>query len=196
VRPNRPADAKEDVDVADPTQDDGSDVVDERTQRLVAGLARVRAERAGFDHRVLAVAAGVLVPVGLVLVLVGWRGASRTPNVYEQIPYLISGAELGQTLAVVGALCWFGYLLTTLVREHRDQTASVLDALDRVATAIERLAPAAAAEGRQRLVATARGRLAHLPTCSMVAGREGLRTVTPADGLAPCQVCLPNGGES
>ena len=182
--------------MVDPTHDDGPvDVVDERAERLVAGLARVRAERSGFDHRALAVAAGVLVPVGIVLVLVGWRGASRTPNVYEQIPYLISGAELGQTLAVVGALCYFGYLLTALVREHRAQTASVLEALDRVARAIERLAPTAAPGDPPRLVATTRGRLAHLPTCSMVVERTGLRTVTPDDGLARCQVCLPDGAD-
>jgi len=175
--------------VVDATRDD-----DDRTRRLAAGLERVRAEQRGFDHRILALAAGVLVPVGIILVLVGWHGASRTPNVYEQIPYLISGAELGQTLAVVGALFYFGYLLTALVREHRAQTAAVLDALGRVATAVERLGSSpAAADGEPPLVATARGRLAHLRTCSMVAGRSGLRTVTSADGLDRCRLCLPEG---
>ena len=178
--------------------DQGEEPLDDddgRTQRLAAGLARVRAERSGgFDHRVLAVAAGVLVPVGIVLVLVGWRGAARTPNVYEQIPYLISGAELGQTLAVVGALCYFAYWLTALVHEQREHSAALLEALDRVAAAVDRLAPAdARAEGDEELVATARGRLAHRPTCSMVVGRTGLRRVTAADGLTRCQVCLPDG---
>ena len=166
---------------------------DPRTQRLVAGLARVRAERAArVDHRALAVAAGILVPVGIVLVLIGWRGASRTPNVYEQIPYLISGAELGQTLAIVGALCYFAYWITALVLEHRAQSASLLEALDRVADALDRLAaPPGGTSADPALVATPRGRLAHLPTCTLVAGRPGLRTVAAADALARCRICLP-----
>jgi hypothetical protein len=171
--------------------DDGVALDDERRARLAAGLARVRSERTtSLDHRTLAVAAGVLVPLGIGLVLIGWRGASRSPNVYEQIPYLISGAELGQTLAIVGAIAYFGYWLSRLVHDHRAQTAAVLDALDRVVDAIDRLAPPEAGVAiEERLVATPRGRLVHRPDCPAVAGRTGLRTVTVADGLDGCTVC-------
>jgi multisubunit Na+/H+ antiporter MnhG subunit len=108
-----------------------------RLTRLAAGL---RAGRTGrprwFDQRMLAILAGVLVPLGVILVLIGWHGASRTPNLHEQIPYLISGAELGQTLAIVGALCYFAHWITALLRESRDQSAAIVAAIAHLEQAI------------------------------------------------------------
>jgi hypothetical protein len=36
--------------------------------------------------------------------------------------------------------------------------------------------------------------MAHRPDCVVVAGASGLRTVTEADGLDPCQLCRPYEG--
>jgi hypothetical protein len=175
-----------------------SDAAAARVERLAGALDEAGVGRRGWmDGRRLAVLGGALVPVGIGLVLLGWHGASRTSNVYEQVPYLISGAQLGQTLAVVGALCFFAHWLTVLVREHRQQTREVVGALERLEAAITaaldgsgRVATGAPAAGApERLVATARGTLAHRPGCSVVAGRTGLREVALADGLARCQLC-------
>jgi hypothetical protein len=163
---------------------------DERAERLERGLRRAR-RTAWIDGRGLAVLAGALVPLGILLVLIGWRGASRTPNLYDQIPYLISGAELGQTLAIVGALCYFAHWLTMLLREQRSQGRAIVDAIERLEAAL--LASQGTASSAPSLVATARGSLAHRPDCSAVVGRAGLRSVSAADGLARCQLCLPEG---
>lgn len=180
----------------DPTGPAGPD--DPRLERLVAGLHQVEAERSrGSAERVLVLLAGALVPIGVLLVLVGWHGASRTPNVYEQIPYVISGAELGQTLAIVGALLYFAHWVAALVREQRRQGSAVVAAIAHLEGAVvEALGGAGAApmSGAGRLVATARGSLAHRADCSAVAGRGGLRTLgRGAEGLAPCRLCLPDG---
>ena len=163
---------------------------DERAERLERGLRRAR-RTAWVDGRWLAVLAGALVPLGILLVLIGWRGASRTPNLYDQIPYLISGAELGQTLAIVGALCYFAHWLTALLREQRAQGRAIVDAIERLEAAL--VASQGTAPTAPALVATARGSLAHRPDCSAVVGRSGLRSVSAADGLARCQLCLPEG---
>jgi hypothetical protein len=164
----------------------------ERAERLGRGLRRAR-RTAWIDGRGLAVLAGALVPLGILLVLIGWRGASRTPNLYDQIPYLISGAELGQTLAIVGALCYFAHWLTALLREQRTQGRAIVDAIERLEAALLASQGTASSSSAPALVATARGSLAHRPDCSAVVGRSGLRSVAAADGLARCQLCLSDG---
>jgi multisubunit Na+/H+ antiporter MnhG subunit len=176
--------------------DEAGSPVDEieadRLGRLTAGLRRAQADRARWaERRVLAILAGVLVPAGVLLVLVGWHGASRTPNVYEQIPYLISGAELGQTLALVGALCYFAHWLTTLVREHRTQGEAIVAAIVHLEEALVQLAGGVPSVTSEGLVATARGTLAHRPDCTVVAGKPGLRQVPPGTALGRCRLCLP-----
>jgi multisubunit Na+/H+ antiporter MnhG subunit len=182
-------------DGGSPAAEEGAEAV--RLARLTVGLQQAQVDRAAwFRERVLAILAGVLVPLGVILVLIGWHGASRTSNVYEQVPYLISGGELGQTLALVGALCYFAHWLTALVKEHRAQGAAIVAAITHLeytlAQAMGTAAPGAvtAAVG-PALVATARGSLAHRPDCSVVAGKSGLRAVTERDGLARCRICLP-----
>lgn len=177
------------VDDREPDDRDGRDEGG-RAERLERGLRRAR-RAAWVDGRWLAVLAGALVPLGILLVLIGWRGASRTPNLYDQIPYLISGAELGQTLAIVGALCYFAHWLTALLREQRAQGRAIVAAIERLEAVLT--APPGEPASAPALVATARGSLAHRPDCSAVLGRTGLRPVSAADGLAPCQLCLPEG---
>ena len=153
--------------------------------------------------RRLMVLGGVLVPVGLLVILLGWYGASRTSNVYEQVPYLISGGLLGLALVFLGAFLYFGHWLTRLVHEQRSRSAAVVDAVDRLAEVVGRLTLAPSADGRSgahraplpepALVATGSGTLAHRPECRAVSGKPGVRPVSPADGLAPCRLCDPYG---
>lgn len=147
--------------------------------------------------RRLMVLGGVLVPLGVLVILLGWYGASRTSNVYEQVPYLISGGLLGLALVFVGAFLYFGHWLTRLVQEQRSRSAAVVDAVNRLTDAVGRQAVAPSADGRSGtapepvLVATGSGTMAHRPGCRAVAGKPGVRPVTAADGLAPCRLCDP-----
>jgi len=58
--------------------------------------------RAQYDR----VGAGALAIGGLVALLLGWLGASRTVYATEQIPYLISGAAFGIFLLGAAATLW------------------------------------------------------------------------------------------
>lgn len=88
-------------------------------------------------------AAGVgLVAAGLVALLVGWLGASRTGFPAEQIPYIISGGMLALCLIAVGTTLW-------LSADLRDEWCRIdqLDSTIREQTAVlERLS---AVEARQ-----------------------------------------------
>jgi hypothetical protein len=129
-------------------------------------------------------------------VLLGWVGASRTPNLYEQVPYLISGGLLGLALVFLGSFFYFAHWMTEVVKEQRAQTAALTEALARLDTSVRASSNGngsghASSAAEVPLVATGRGNMAHRPDCVVVAGKKGLRAVSADDGLAPCKLCDP-----
>jgi hypothetical protein len=91
-------------------------------------------------ERLMLILGGVLVAVGIVAVLVGYFGASGTTNVYEQVPYALSGGVLGLGLIVLGSALiirfslarLFRFWLARIVHEHQVQTDRTVDALGRI----------------------------------------------------------------
>ena len=110
-----------------------------REQRLVAVLSRARRRTSGIKgEQWLFVAGGALVLAGIVLVIIGWVGTSRTVLVAGQIPYVVSGGLLGLGLIFLGAFLYFGYWLALLVREGRARGDTEAAELARVADNLER----------------------------------------------------------
>jgi hypothetical protein len=172
-----------------------------RQPELAASLARLR-KRAELvaTQRWLAVAGGVMIPLGAVLILAGWYGAAHTTLPWEQTPYVISGGLLGLALVVAGASFYFGYWLTRLVGGERELLA-VLSRIEERLGAAEGQRPAVPAGARgvvsgagATLVATRSGSLFHRPECQVVAGRspKELRAVdVSAPGMSACKLCAP-----
>jgi hypothetical protein len=176
-----------------------------RVQRLTAGVRdlKVGRGRIGVGEHTLMLIGGIIAPLGLVIVLVGWYGAARTPNLFEQVPYLISGGLFGLALVILGGFLYFAHWLTELIKETRAQANVVAQALERLEETMAHqatLAMAAPAAGGRRqlvaerpaltgLVATAKGTMAHRPDCVVVAGKEGLRAVEAGEDLQPCKLC-------
>lgn len=103
-----------------------------RRAKLLAGLDSLRTGsnlRDLVNERTLMVAGGVLAPLGLLLVLFGWMGASRSPYTFEQIPYLISGGLIGLGLTVLGGFLYFAHWITEMIKEQRRQTDAVVEAI-------------------------------------------------------------------
>jgi hypothetical protein len=127
----------------------------------------------------------VLGLLGLLLILLAWNGTANTPLVFEQIPYVVSGGQLGTALVVLGGFLYFSSWLTVLIRDQR-QTHALLEELIDVQRS-HTLLPEPAAT----LVATERGDMVHRSTCRVVAGRTDLR---PGDlvTMRPCGICMPD----
>lgn len=168
----------------------------ERDRRLARAISSLRTRTAATDAaRVLLIVGSIAAPLGLVMIFLGWWGASHTPNLYEQIPYSISGGMLGLGFVFAGGFAYFAYWMTQLVHATRRDTAETRAVLERIE---DLLAGGATTEMVRDLVpartfvATARGALYHRPDCASVAGRKGLKQVDPSHTtLNPCQICNP-----
>lgn len=204
--------------VADPTADLQVETATAgRAESMRQSLDRARKRLGAIDpERALQIVGGILVPTGIIAVLLGWYGASQATYDFQQIPYLISGGLLGVALSVVGGLAYFASWLTRLIThsavqsqaamaETGRQTATIVEAIDRLATELRTASAAGARPQRARLsaeplptadasplVAAARGRVVHLPDCPAVAGRDDLAAVPVDTDLPPCRLCRPD----
>lgn len=186
------------------------------------GVARTRLrERVSTADQLMTVAAAVLLPLGLVFVFLGWYGAARTPYLFEQVPYLVSGGLLGLGLVVTGGFVLFGSWIARAAREQAEREQTLIDAVREMRDELARLrltppetlaapaaqrsrrkgTPAAAptnGSGARGLVATARGSMLHRPDCAIVTDRDDVHAVTDpdAEGLRPCRLCDPFAAET
>ncbi|MFN2539915.1 MAG: hypothetical protein ABR549_17420 [Mycobacteriales bacterium] len=173
-----------------------------RQERLATNVKSLRVPRTtfSFSDRWMLVVGGTLLPLGVVLVLLGWYGASHTVLLFEQIPYLISGGLLGLALVMGGGFVYFAYWMTLLVRENRTEREDMQAVLLRIEDLLQAQAQpqtrrtAGASVAVTDLVATKTGTMMHRPDCVAVDGRDNLRPVTASTpGLTPCKLCDPLG---
>lgn len=181
--------------------------IEELRHLLERGRRDARPSVFARTDRVLAVAGATALPLGFVAIFLGWYGASRTPFLFEQVPYLISGGLLGVGLVLAGGLLFFGSWFARLAEQDRIASQDLVDALTDLHDAVIEQAQAFAtatthagtgaaapsAGGFRTLVATPTGAMAHRPECSVVASRDDLVTVPlPAEGYRPCKMCEPD----
>lgn len=146
----------------------------------------------------LGIAAAVLLPLGLGVIVLGWYGASHSPYLFEQVPYLISGGLLGLGLVTGAGLLYLGSWIAKGANAQRtaavELTSLLRDIRDELA-----LRPSAESSAESRpngrgtkFVATKRGSMWHRADCSAVVGRADLRSIAPdGEGLKPCGLCDP-----
>jgi len=174
--------------------------VSAREARLVSVLSRARRRSQVIPtERWLFALGGGLVLAGIVLVVIGWVGTSRTVLVAGQIPYVVSGGLLGLGLIFLGGFLYFGYWLARVQGDERRladrverQTAVLAEALGRIEAALNGTSSSRNGGRRSGLVRTPGGSLVHLPTCSVVVGRDDLVSVSGGVDLAPCKICGPD----
>jgi hypothetical protein len=174
---------------------------DTRYRRLADGVRSLRAGGGplNLSEHTLMVIGGIVAPLGLVVILIGWYGAAHSPFLFQQVPYLISGLGLGLGLVFLGSFFYFAHWVTQLVKEGRAQSAAMIEAITRLEETIKQQAEAAAPagdplpskNGHATLVATYKGTMAHRTDCAVVVGKPGLRRVSVDDRLDSCRLCDP-----
>jgi hypothetical protein len=111
----------------------GSTPVPTRLSRLGAALDRMRPGRAGRNVRKVMQTMGMAVMAfGFVCILLGWYGASHSPYLYEEVPYLISGGLLGVALVIGGGVLVRCAWTLRQVEEDRRNALAIVRSVDRL----------------------------------------------------------------
>lgn len=175
-----------------------------RTAGSGTGAAPLRNNGYRILQVVLFVSGAVLLPLGLIVIVLGWYGAAHTPYQYDQLSYLVSGGLLGLGLTFCGGFLYFGAWLARIASDNRDTAKRLSDTLLVLADVVSHSAavaqnttvaatPAAQRDAGAVLVVAGNGRTVHRRDCSLVAHRDDL---VPAGGdapdLTPCRLCAPD----
>lgn len=168
-----------------------------------AGAAPLRNNGYRMLQVVLFVAGAVLLPLGLIVIVLGWYGAAHTPYAYDQLSYLVSGGLLGLGLTFCGGFLYFGAWLARIAADQRDSAKRLSDTLLVLADVVSRSAattpavaaaptPAAVRDPGAVLVVAGGGTTVHRADCALIAARDDLRPAGPdAPGLTACRLCKP-----
>ena len=88
------------------------------SSRGSSGAAPLKDNHFQLLQMVLFWAGAVLLPLGLVVIVLGWYGAANTPYQYDQLSYLVSGGLLGLGLTFVGGFLYFGAWLARIAADN------------------------------------------------------------------------------
>ena len=160
-------------------------------------LPALMREDTDFDLRnTWQVAAGaILLPLGLIVILLGWYGAAHARVVQQQIPYLVSGAFIGLGLMMAGGLMFWAHWLYRIYDQADLHHRELIDAINGLSVgngSATSTSTSSRAESA-KFVATKSGTNFHRPDCSVVARRRGLRSISAseAESMEPCRICEP-----
>jgi len=145
----------------------------------------------------LFVAGAVLMPVGIVVICLGWYGIANTPYEYNQLVYIVSGGLLGLGITFVGGFLYFAAWIARVGADLKDSDKRLSDTLLLLADSISYSAAApAAAPAAQRtvgsvLVVAGTSSTVHRADCPLLEGRSDIHPAGPGAGLTACRLCRP-----
>ena len=159
-----------------------------------SGAAPLKNNNYALLQIVLFWAGAVLLPLGLVVIVLGWYGAANTPYQYDQLSYLVSGGLLGLGLTFVGGFLYFGAWLARIADDGRESSKRLADTLLVLADVTSRSAALneRGVDVSALPVTAGDGTTMHRRDCALIAHREDLRPVGENNSnLTACRVCRP-----
>jgi hypothetical protein len=137
-------------------------------------------------------AGAILLPLGLVVIVLGWYGAANTPYQYDQLSYLVSGGLLGLGLTFAGGFLYFGAWLARIASDGKESSRRLADTLLVLADVTSRATGADDVDVSGIPVTAGDGATMHRRDCALIAHRDDLHPVDESNGhLTPCRVCRP-----
>jgi hypothetical protein len=102
----------------------------QRLSAVVEGARRGRGDRN--VRKILQVLGMVAIAFGFVCIILGWYGASHSPYLYQEIPYLISGGLLGIALVFGGGILVHSAWSLRKIEEDRRNALAIVRSVDRL----------------------------------------------------------------
>lgn len=157
------------------------------------GAVPLRDNYARLLQVVLFWAGAVLLPLGLVVIILGWYGAANTPYQYDQLSYLIFGV-LGLGLTFCGGFLYFGAWLAKIAADQKEASKRLADTLLMLADVTSRSADTRSddLDVSGLPVRAGTGTTMHRRDCQLIAHRDDLTPVGEGNAhLTTCRVCRP-----
>lgn len=165
-------------------------------RRLLSSASALREQRQRMVQLILFASGAVLMPLGLLVIGLGWYGTAHAKYDYDQRTYLISGGVMGLGLAFIGGFLYFGAWLARMANDQRDASRQLAESLAQLAASIDRQADRATGIGEidgSQLVLAGDGNTIHRRDCPLVSHRDDLHPMTGTEtGLITCRVCRPD----
>lgn len=157
------------------------------------GAAPLRNNYSALLQVVLFWAGAILMPLGVVVILLGYVGVANAPQDYDRQAYAYSGGFLGLGLTFLGGFLYFGAWLARMTSDNQQASKRLADTLLVLADVTSR---AAALDDNgvdlAALPVTAGdGTTMHRRDCALIAHRDDLQPAADRPGLAACRVCKP-----
>jgi hypothetical protein len=165
--------------------------------RVPSSSAALRDQRFRNVQLALFAAGGVLMPLGILVICLGWYGTAHSHYDYDQRTYLISGGILGLGLTFLGGFLYFGTWLAKMAADQRESSRQLADALLALADLVSRPSTGVAADGVAEAgavpVLAGDGTTVHRRDCALIAHRDDLHVLTGKEvDLTTCRVCRPS----
>lgn len=159
-----------------------------------SGVAPLKDNHYALLQVVLFWAGAIMLPLGIVVIILGWYGAANTPYQWDRMSYVVSGGMLGLGLTFVGGFLYFGAWLARIAADGRESSKRLADTLLVLAevTATTARTDAQGLDVGAIPVVAGGGTTMHRRDCALIAHRDDLAPVGEDNAhLATCRVCRP-----
>ncbi len=161
--------------------------------RSGSGTAPLKDNYGALLQVVLFWAGAIMMPLGLVVIALGYYGVANSVFDFEREAYAFSGGFFGLGLTFTGGFLYFGAWLARIAADGRESNKRLGDTLlvladvtSRAASLNDRGGDAAALP-----VTAGDGTTIHRRDCALIAHRQDLHPAGDRRDLTRCRVCRP-----
>jgi hypothetical protein len=138
-------------------------------------------------------AGAIMMPLGIVIIVLGYYGVANSLYDFEREAYVASGGFLGLAVTFLGGFLYFGAWLARIAYDNQQASLRLADTLLVLADVTSRAAATHdPVDDVAALPVTAGdGTTLHRRDCALIAHRDDLRPGGGRTGLTGCRVCKP-----